>query len=192
MRTKWSGEVVATIDMFMALFVIMLSLAILAQPPKPTTDDTTMGQMKIELRWDCKNGDNDVDLWALPPGAQAAVGYSHKVDKGLALLRDDLGPGGDVDSLCYEIATANIIRPGLYVANAHLFRNRDGKLPVHVRLKVSILPPNWMNWVIVSEVEADLTQGGEELTLIRFRLDEKESLIPGSINNIPTPLRAAS
>jgi hypothetical protein len=189
--TKWNGEVVATIDMLLALFVIMLALAVLVQPHKPKAADQSPGQMKIELRW---VGDNDVDLWALAPGAQAAVGYSHKTDHGMALLRDDLGPSADADSLDYEIASANIIRPGLYVVNAHLFRWRGGPLPVHVKLKVSIMPAGSNDWTVVANLSADLawygTQG-QELTLIRFRLDDKGQLVPGSINDLPTPLRAA-
>lgn len=188
--TKWSGEVVATIDVLLTLFVVMLAIAVavIAQTKSKTTQDSA-GQMKIELRW---TGDNDVDLWSLAPGAEKAVGYSHKVDHGMALLRDDLGPSSDADSLDYEIATAMIVRPGLYVVNAHLFRNRDGNLPVHLHLKVSVLPQGAKDWVEITDMKVDLTKEGKELTLIRFRLDDKGQLVPGSSNDIPTPLRDAA
>lgn len=188
MKTKWSGEVVATIDMLLALFVIMLALAVLVQPHKPKTPDESPGQMKIELRWD---GDNDVDLWALAPGTKSAVGYSHKTDHGMAILRDDLGPSADADSLDYELATAMIVRPGLFVVNAHLYRHREGTLPVHVRLKVSILPTGAKDWVEIAKLSADLVREGQELTLVRFRMDDKGQLVPNSINDLPTQLRAA-
>lgn len=167
--------------------VLAVVLAMVLMNPKQTQADQSPGQMKIELRW---VGDNDVDLWTLAPGAAKAVGYSHKVDHGMALLRDDLGPSADADSLDYEIATAMIVRPGLYVVNAHLFRNRDGVLPVQLRLKVSMLPNGAKDWVQIASLTPSLLRDGQELTLIRFRLDDHGQLIPGSINDLPTPLRA--
>jgi len=169
--------------------ILAAVLAMLLMNPLKTQADQSPGQMKIELRWE---GDNDVDLWTLAPGAKSAVGYSHKTDHGMALLRDDLGPSADADSLDYEIATAMIVRPGLYVVNAHLFRNRDGVFPVHLRLKVSILPNGARDWVQIASLTPTLLREGQELTLIRFRLDDKGQLIQGSENDLPTQLRSAS
>jgi hypothetical protein len=107
----------------------------------------------------------------------------------MALLRDDLGPGADSDSRNYEIAVANVIRPGLYVVNAHLFRHRNGRLPVGVTIIVKIHPADG-DPIIIARVMKTL-RAGEEVTFLRFRMDDKGQLVPGSINDIPTLLRAA-
>jgi hypothetical protein len=186
-RTKWNGETVATIDMLLALFVVMLALAVLVQPHKPKAADQSPGQLTIEMTWPLGE-DDDVDLWTQAPGGRP-VGYSNKTDHGMALLRDDLGAGADMDSRNYEIAIANVVRPGLYIVNAHFYRYRRGHLPLSVTITVKLHPVGGDPIVIATVTKA--LREGQELTFIRFRMDDKGQLVPGSINDIPTPLRAA-
>jgi hypothetical protein len=186
-RTKWSGEVVATIDMLLALFVIMLALAVLVHPHKPKAADQSPGQLTIEMTWPLGE-DDDVDLWTQAPGGKPC-GYSNKTDHGMALLRDDLGASADMDSRNYEIAVANVVRPGLYIVNAHFYRWRKGptSVPVTITIKFHPIGPD----PIVIATMTKTMREGQELTFIRFRMDDKGQLVPGSINDIPTPLRAA-
>jgi hypothetical protein len=188
MRTRWAAEVVAYIDCLLALTVVLLALSILVQPARKADADQSNppGAMTIELRWPLAS-DDDVDLWVRAPGG-APVGYSNKTGYGMALLRDDLGPGADPDSLNDEIAQANILRPGEYVVNAHLYRTRT-PAPVHVRLMVSIRREN--RQVELLRIERDLAVEGEELTLARFTLDGGGNLVAGSVNDLPMLLRSA-
>lgn len=189
MRTRWHGEVIAFIDCLLALTVVLLALTVLVEPAKKADAKATAdppGAMTIELRWPQKD-DDDVDLWVLAPGS-TPVGYSAKTAPGMALLRDDLGPSADPDSLNDEIAQANVLRAGEYAATAHLYRART-QPPIHVRLIVRIRKDN--KYIEILRVEKDITAEGEEVTLARWSLDDKGDLVPGSINDLPIQLRSA-
>lgn len=188
--TRWHGATIAYIDMLLALAVVLLALSILVQPAKKADADaqTNPGAMTVELWWD-PAVDADVDLWTLAPGG-SPVGYSNKTSLGMALLRDDLGRGGDRDSRNYELAVANVLRPGEYVINAMLYRTRDNKLPVAVTMAVTVRPPKGDPYILQT-VKANLVFGGQEITLLRFTLDDKGGLIGPSINHLPKMLRSA-
>lgn len=187
MRTRWHGEVIAFIDCLLALTVVLLALTVLVEPSKKADADTVQppGAMTIELRWPQKD-DDDVDLWVRGPGS-TPVGYSSKTAAGMALLRDDLGPTADPDSLNDEITQANFLRPGEYVVNAHLYRARTAP-PIHVQVWVRVRRDNKYSELL--HVERDLTTEGEELTLARFTLDQHGELVPGSVNDLPMALRS--
>jgi hypothetical protein len=181
-RTRWHAEPVGYIDMLLALFVIMM---VNVHPHQPKAADQSPGQMTIEMSWPLGE-DDDVDLWTQAPGGRPC-GYSNKTDHGMALLRDDLGSGADLDSRNYEIAVANIVRPGLYVVNAHLYRHRAGTLPLSVTITVKMHPAEG-GPLTISSVTKTLREG-QEVTFLRFRMDDKGQLVANSINDIPTPLR---
>lgn len=190
---KFNALTIIVMDLFYCLIVIFMAQA--APPPQPMTRQQIeeYGDLKIDIVWrgpSCVIHDDDVDLWTLAPGG-GAVGYSHKTDHGMALLRDDLGPGGDADSKCEEYSIAAIARPGEYVANVHLYRARAaGKPPVPVTLVVSLKGDDGQ-WHNILTITKNLEYEGQELTLARFRLDDKKHLIPGSVNDLPFPLRSA-
>lgn len=189
-HSRWTGPVFAQIDALLALAVVLLALSILVQPAKKADADaqTNPGAMTVELWWD-PAVDADVDLWALAPGGRP-VGYSNKTSLGMALLRDDLGRGGDKDSRNYELAVANVLRPGEYVINAMLYRTRDNKLPISLTLIVTIRPPKGDPYTVAPPVKAQLAVGGQEITLLRFSLDDKGNLIGPSVNRVPKLLRS--
>ena len=188
MKTRWHGEVIAFIDCLLALTVILLALTILVQPVKKAEANDTVqppGAMTIELRWP-RNVDDDVDLWVEPPGG-TPVGYSNKTAPGMALLRDDLGPSADPDSLNDEITQANFLRAGEYVINAHLYRART-RPPVQVELWVRVRRDD--KYYEILHLHRSLDSEGQELTLARFSLDKNGDLIPGSVNDLPMALRS--
>ncbi len=90
------------------------------------------------------------------------VGYSNKGGAIFNLVRDDLGHSGDPNSLNYEVAYGR----GRWGA--------DGQVHEIVRSAT------------------ELSFQGQEVTVFRFRLDEKSEMAPGSLNRIHKDLRAAA
>jgi len=146
------------------------------------------GNVIVEMFWD-KAIDADVDLWVQAPG-DVPVGYSNKSGMIFNLVRDDLGKGGDPNSMNYEVSYGRGHWAGEYVVNAMLYRSRDKKYPVSARIKVSQQDQQGrVQQVLQSNVE--LAFEGQETTVFRFRLDEKGAFIPDSMNRIHKTLRTA-
>jgi hypothetical protein len=140
------------------------------------------------MLWD-KAIDADVDLWVQAPG-DVPVGDSNKSGVIFNLVRDDLGKGGDPNSMNYEVSYGRGHWPGEYVVNAMLYRSRDHKYPVGAQIKVSLQNQEGLvHQVLQSNVE--LTFDGQETTVFRFRLDEKGEFIADSMNRFHKNLRAA-
>ena len=184
----WSVSTWLFIDLLTALVFIFMSLS-LVEPGKMAADPhKQIGALTIELYWDLKDG-ADVDLWAQAPGDRP-VGYSSKEGTILSLLRDDLGLGYSTDSRNYEITQAFGIHPGEYVVNAFLYRYRSGPEPIKVHMVVSRREENGDTIELLVR-DGALVNDGDELTLARFSLDKDGHVIPGSVNALPKPLRAA-
>jgi hypothetical protein len=146
------------------------------------------GNVIVEMFWD-KAVDADVDLWVQAPGDRP-VGYSNKSGEVFNLVRDDLGKGGDPNSMNYEVSYGRGHRPGEYVVNAMLYRSRDQMLPVTARINVSLQDQQGhVRQALQSNVE--LTFEGQETTVFRFRIDEKGAFIADSMNRIHKNLRSA-
>lgn len=191
MIRRWNGPVVCTIDMLVSLVAAFIALAILIEDPKQTkaADEKPPGVVTIQIFWP-DNLNADIDLWVRAPGDRA-VGYSNKDGAVFSLLRDDLGFVNDTSGRNFEVAYSRTTPPGEYVVNAHAYTVRGSPLPIAVRLVVQQRLPG-ASTVTLIEQEASLEREGEEITIARFRLDEKGNLVPGSINNLPLPLRSAS
>ncbi len=174
--------------MLMGVILAMSVAMLLMNPKQLKAADQSPGQLTIEITWPLGE-DSDVDLWTQAPGGRP-TGYSNKSDHGMALLRDDLGQSADMDSRNYEMAVANIVRPGLYIANAHLYRHRTGALPLSVTITIKMHPASG-DPITIARVTKTL-RDGQEATFIRFRMDDKGQVIPGSINDLPTLLRSPS
>jgi hypothetical protein len=147
------------------------------------------GNVIVEITWD-KAIDADVDLWVQGPG-DVPVGYSNKSGMIFNLVRDDLGRGGDPNSMNYEVAYGRGHWAGEYVVNVMLYRSRDRKIPVPVVAKVSLQgEKGQVRQVVQSNVE--LAFEGQETTVFRFKLDQKGQFIADSLNRFHKSLRAAS
>jgi hypothetical protein len=190
----WRGMNVSFRDMLFLLVFAYLVIGAIALAHVARNDQeqsrgqTPPGNVIVEMLWD-KTIDADVDLWVNGPG-DVPVGYSNKSGMIFNLVRDDLGMSGDPNSMNYEIAYGRGHWPGEYVVNAMLYRSRDHKFPIGVRIKVSLQnQQGQVRQVLQSDV--DLAFEGQETTAFRFRLDEKGELVADSVNRIHKNLRAA-
>jgi hypothetical protein len=189
----WRGMNVSFRDMlFLLVFAYLVIGAVALAHIAKKDDDQSKGQTPpgnviVEMFWD-KDTDADVDLWVQGPG-DVPVGYSNKSGMIFNLVRDDLGKGGDPNSMNYEVSYGRGHWPGEYVVNAMLFRSRDNKYPVPVQIKVSLQNRQGeVHQALQSNIE--LRFEGEETTAFRFRIDEKGEFIADSMNRIHKDLRA--
>ena len=190
MKNPFTGEVVGALDMWISGFIMMLALAILVIPaaPKIVAGDKPVCTMTIDIEWSGAIN-ADVDLWGKAPDNRP-VGYSSKDSRTLNLVRDDLGYANDSTILNEERICARGNLPGEYVVNVHLFSLRvgaDKRVPVHVR--VATVDPSTAYTAVVWEGDVALNRLGEELTVIRFVLDDQGRLVPGSLHDLPMALR---
>ena len=104
----WRGMNVSFRDMLFLLVFAYLVVGALALAHVAKNDEdqskgqTPPGNVIVEMFWD-KAIDADVDLWVQAPG-DVPVGYSNKSGAVFNLVRDDLGKGGDPNSMNYEVA----------------------------------------------------------------------------------------
>lgn len=145
------------------------------------------GNMIVNITWPA--GNIDVDLWVYGPTEEKPIGYSNKNGVLFDLLRDDLGYIPDYTPLNYEGTYSRGLLPGEYVINVHCYRCPFPDLPIKVTLEVSInTPDNEFSNLYASVVT--LEDDKQEKTAIRFRLDDNNKVVEGSMNNIFMPLRA--
>lgn len=191
MIRRWNGPVVCLVDMLVALCASFIALAILIEDPKAakSEDEKPPGAVTVQLFWP-DNLNADIDLWVRAPGDRP-VGYSNKDGAVFSLLRDDLGFVNDSSGRNFEVAYSRTTPPGEYVVNAHAYSVRGSAMPITVRLVVQQRLPG-ASTVTLIEQEASLEREGDEITIVRFRLDEKGALVPGSVNDLPVGLRSAS
>ena len=166
----WRGMNVSFRDMlFLLVFAYLvigaIALAHVARKDEEAKGQTPPGNVIVELTWD-KDIDADVDLWVQAPG-DVPVGYSNKSGIIFNLLRDDLGRGGDPNSMNYEVAYGRGHWPGEYIVNAMLYRSRDHKFPVPARIQVSLQNEKGaVQQVLQSDIQ--LAFEGQETTVFRF------------------------
>ncbi len=146
------------------------------------------GNVMVEANWP-PDMDSDVDLWVQAPG-DVPVGYSNKGGAVFNLLRDDLGQQLDVSGLNYESSFSRGIIPGEYTVNLHLYRNRARAVAVPVTVVVSTKPDAAAPTRQVLMTRLTLEREGEERTVFRFKLTEAGTVVPGSVNSLPRPLRS--
>ena len=170
--------------------IVILLLPHINPPATAKEGIDAPGNVIVELRWPDQM-DVDVDLWVLAPGGKP-VGYSNKGGKIFNLLRDDLGRRSDSTELNYEVSYSRGIPAGEYIANVHLYRNRQSVYPVPVTITASVKKTAQHSPREIVKTELMLNRDGEEITAFRFRLDENGRLEPGSVHNLPRKLRSSS
>jgi hypothetical protein len=148
------------------------------------------GNVIVEARWPDAI-DADVDLWVQAPG-DVPVGYSNKGGAVFNLLRDDLGKRADATGLNYETSYSRGIVPGEYAVNLHLYRNSSGSYPIPVTVVTSVKGSSDASARQLLASEVRLAGEGEELTVYRFRLNDKGELAAGSVHSLFRPLRTGS
>jgi len=147
------------------------------------------GNLLIEAIWPPEIN-ADVDLWVQAPG-QKPVGYSNKGGPIFNLLRDDLGTYSDISNINYEHSYSRGLPVGEYTVNLHLFRNGSGVLTIPVQIIVSLRTTASPSTKRIYEKQVVLIREGQELTVVRFKIDAYGALVPGSLHDLPKPLRDA-
>ncbi|HYH18418.1 MAG TPA: hypothetical protein VD995_07340 [Azospirillum sp.] len=175
-------------------FMLAVAVPFLADAKKvvqETAGLTPPGNVVVDARW-ADGSNDDIDLWVQAPG-DVPVGYSNKSGLIFNLLRDDLGrPNPPGVSLRMETAISRGIPPGEYVVNLHLYRQRDNKLPLPVTVTVHCKPNNEARAADLLTKQVELRREGEELTAVRFRLEDNCGFDNSSVNTLQKPLRAAA
>ena len=180
---------VITLTLLGFVAVVILLLPHLNPPRKQDQAEVTApGNVIVEALWEA-DLDTDVDLWVKAPG-DVPVGYSNKGGVIFNLLRDDLGRYGDATDSNHEISYSRGIPPGEYIVNVHLFRNQSRQLPVRVKVVASVKSDQQSSARQILATEVALNREGEEITAMRFRLDDKARLVPDSVNSLYQRLRS--
>jgi hypothetical protein len=178
-------------DVIMLALAGFVTLVLLLLPhlnPRAKTQDAirSPGNVIVEARWPDEM-DADVDLWVQAPG-DVPVGYSNKGGAVFNLLRDDLGHTADLTGLNYEFSYSRGVPSGEYTVNVHLYRNHEtNPVPVSIVVSAKGSVNESAKQLLASKVI--LQHEGQELTVFRFRLDDKGRLVRGSVHDLPKPLR---
>ncbi|MFQ5624343.1 MAG: hypothetical protein ACE5FS_13225 [Paracoccaceae bacterium] len=168
---------------FVTIVVILLPHL---NPPVQANDIASPGNLYVQAVW-APGLDTDVDLWVRAPDDRP-VGYSAKDGRIFNLLRDDLGRKGPEDTSNFEVAFSRGAPAGEYVVNLHLYSDRERVYPLPVDVEVSLRGAGG-KLTTVSKTRVTLTHIGQEITVIRFRLDRRGRLVTGSRHNLQIALR---
>jgi len=183
--TVWLDSALLMLGGFILMTVLMLSVINPPAKSAETAGEQSPGNVIVEARW-AENIDADVDLWVQAPGDKP-VGYSNKGGRYFNLLRDDLGKDFD-----YEISYSRGLPPGEYVANVHMYRGIGVTYPIEVKVTASLKPTVEDSAQALVTTTVKLTHENDQVTALRFTLDDKGHLAPGSINNLYKELRVAA
>lgn len=168
-------------DLLTSLVVVYMAMAALAliAAGKVTTQAVTPGNVLFQLSWE-REKLADVDLWVRAPD-DIAVGYSHPSGRHCNLLRDDTGRPTDPESRNLELTVCRGMPDGEWIANAALYADRDGKLPITAIVTATMAGKDGI--IEIAKRSVILTREGEEHTAFRFTLHGQD-LQPGSVNHL--------
>lgn len=180
-------------DLFMILFlgialVLGMILYLINETAKQNNiDPEAQGNLIISLQWPSTIS-SDVDLWVKSNADNVAVGYSNLGGPLFNLLRDDLGYHADITDSNMEIAYSRGVPDGEYIVNAHLFSLKGAKLPIPIKVVVSLKGERNQRAETLFTVNSQLETVGEERTVARFVLYDKQ-YVEGSFNTIQEKIR---
>ena len=182
----WADNALLLLGGFILICFLLIQTITVRTQEKPQ-DIASPGSIVVTISWpDEINA--DVDLWVEAPG-DVSVGYSRKAGHIFNLLRDDLGTTSDISSQNYENAYTRGLPAGEYIVNVHMYHvAEDRLLPIPVEVVVEMRPGD-TGMRAIGKAIVMLTRTGEEITAIRFTLNSKHELIPGSINHVQRELR---
>lgn len=164
--------------MVLGLVVLIFLISFLIGPPAKHGQTAQVAEIVIEAIWPTGTK-YDVDLWTMGPDG-IPVGWGvHTTTGSLNLERDDRGKREDAAELNYEMISVRTREPGEYTVNVHMFHNFGDPLPVPVFVKVT--GKHDLGEIYSGQVMLERLR--QELTVVRFKLDEHGMLIDGSLNN---------
>ena len=192
-----SVTAVSWIDVYaqviMALLLALAAIILIVAPKALKKEDNPQppGLLMVEILWP-PDQNADVDLWVQAPGDRP-VGYSNKAGKVMNLLRDDLGSVNDLLPLNYENAFSRGLPAGEYNINLHLYRDArvgfGGTVTVDVTVRERRLASQDQSMMTIWTGTVVLERVGQEITAIRFTLDDKGLVVDGSKHTTPIGLR---
>lgn len=165
--------------MVLSLVVVIFLMTFLINPVKKTDEVPIRTEILIEAFWPSGTA-YDVDLWGMGPDG-VPVGWGvFTAGPALNLERDDRGKINDAATLNYEMMSIRSRDPGEYTVNLHLYNEFSDPLPVPV--KVTVAGKGDIGEIFSGEVL--LNRRKQEVTVVRFSLDEDGELILDSIHNL--------
>lgn len=180
-------------DMLTTLMIVFMALglyAIIALIETKKLEGVQPGQLYVEMDW--KVGSyTDMDVWTQTPEDEP-VGYARPAGKNCDLLRDDLGLGQDKTSHAIELLVCRDPIPGSYLINVMAYQFHgplsQKEFPMEVTVKIlKSVPKGKMKELYTKTVIIDHV--GQEITVVRFDLDDKQEIIEGSVNDVPKMIR---
>jgi len=185
--TVFRDVLVGTIGII--VFAWFISLVQISQNKKKDDGTKPPGNVTVFITW--PEGDTDIDLWVTGPGEPYPVGYSNKGGVLWNLLRDDLGTFPDLSGINMESSYSRGSPAGEYIINLHCFRCAVLPQKVNVEVGLSANAETGKGTMTLATATIELKANGQERTAIRFKLDGKSGLVPGSISSVFQELRAA-
>ena len=135
----------------------------------------------------CVGGRSRRRYRSLGQGAgQVAGRLPQQGQRGVNLLRDDLGLFQDLTDINYEIVYSRGIVPGEWIVNVQAYRLEDPiqPVPVQVQVVVSVKREGENRPTPILEKEVELRYPRHETTVFRFALTGKGALVHGSVNDV--------
>ena len=192
--SKRNNGLVATLFTFndliwslLACFMVLTALLVTQiskSKTEKTSDETPAGSISVYAYW--QDGiDLDIDLHLSSPSGDH-VYFAKLSGKIWNLLRDDLGKTNDTGIRNFENAYARGLPAGEYVVNIHAYRGSAEMYPAEIEGEVVITanPNAGKGAQKVVKQKVTLYRTGEETTLVRFTIDGKGNVVPGSVNHI--------
>ena len=169
-----------TMILALVFFIFVVWMLPHLNPPAEDAQSKPPGNVIAHIVW--PNGNTDVDLWLWGPGEVAPVGYRNKSGALWNLLRDDVGTASDLTGINYENAYSRGAPAGEYIINVHCY-SCGGFLPILVKLEVTVKVTENGALLPITFAEVTLVERKEELTMVRFELDENGRVVPGTMSH---------
>lgn len=164
--------------MILALVAVIFLISALLSPVAHKEAAPLRAEILIEAMW--PTGTHyDVDLWTMGPDGIPVGWGPHAHAPSVNLERDDRGQAEDAAQLNYEAISVRTREPGEYAVNLHMFYPHGDKLPVPVFVKV--VGKDELGEIYSGEIL--LERRYQEVTVVRFVLDQNGKLVPNSVSN---------
>jgi hypothetical protein len=169
-------------------FLFLVSLMFI-NPDADQAKVDKQAEYMVTVSWDDTIAD-DIDLWAHAPTGHT-VSYLQKEAGWLHLDRDDRGIVNDtieingekvVHPVNEEILTIRNRQVGEYIVNLYYYK-AESPAPIKVNVKVDRINPKFET---VYRDQVELKAQDEELTIVRFRINDDGSL--SDFNQLPLKL----
>jgi hypothetical protein len=171
-------------NLLLGFVVMALQMLPWVHEPTQSAGNAPQGSVLIEACWP-DGVDADIDTWVVAPG-DVPVGFKRRDGKVFSLLRDDIGKKAGEDRNC-ELAIGRALPAGEYVVNLHLYSSRAQKFQITVAVTV-ILRSHGATQVL-RKADVVLRSVGDEVTVVRWRIDARGSVVAGSVGTITTRIQ---